>query len=127
MPKQVRIAYLGLLLSIILSLLGTGKIEDANNTATINDGQEIIITGLQDSDYRSGTENLPAVTQKAQATRANGESIKIKGTGPLLENILQQEGKSVSITAVSFYCSDGYSISLPPMFLKNAPLFLLPN
>ncbi|WP_276621297.1 molybdopterin-dependent oxidoreductase [Syntrophomonas wolfei] len=130
MPKQVKkLLILGLLLSIILSLLAcTVKTEDANNTATINDSQEIIITGLQDSDYRISVgelKKLPAVTQKAQATRANGESIRIKGTGPLLENILQQEGKSVKdYSSIRFTALDGYSISLPPDVFKNRSIIL---
>ncbi|ABI69285.1 molybdopterin-dependent oxidoreductase [Syntrophomonas wolfei] len=130
MPKQVKkLLMIGLLLSIILSLLACiEKTENANNTATVNDGQEIIITGLQDSDYRISVKELkklPAVTKKAQATRANGESIKIKGTGPLLENILQQEGKSVKdYSSIRFTALDGYSISLPPDVFKNRSIIL---
>jgi len=113
----------------MLTLAGCGKkAETAGNPVTADDGQEILITGLQDSDYKitvGDLKKLPAVTKKARANRANGETVKVKATGPLLEDVLQQKGKSVKdYSTIRFTARDGYSIAVPPDVLKNREIIL---
>lgn len=118
-----------LLVLTMSALAGCGdKADTASNPALPDDGQEILITGLQDSDYKitvGDLKKLPAVTEKAQATRANGETVKVKATGPLLEDVLQQKGKSVKdYSTIRFTAQDGYSIAVPPDVLKNRSIIL---
>ncbi len=120
---------LGLVLSMIFSLIAcTEETEVTGKTAAANDGQEILITGLQDSDYKitvGELKKLPVVTKKAQSTRANGETVKIKATGCLLEDVLQQKGKSVKdYSTIRFTARDAYSIAVPPDVLKNRDIIL---
>ncbi len=118
-------------LALIIMLIAVGcggKTETASSPAVPDDGHEILITGLSDSDYKitvGQLKKLPAVTKKAQATRANGETVKVKATGPLLEDVLQQEGKSVKdYSSIRFTARDGYSIAVPPDVLKNRSIIL---
>ncbi len=119
-----------LLLTLMLTLFGCSSKTDTvtSSPAIPDDRQEILITGLSDSDYKitvGDLKKLPAVTQKARATRADGETVKVKATGPLLEDVLQQKGKSVKdYSTIRFTAQDGYSIAVPPDVLKNRSIIL---
>lgn len=119
-----------LVLIIVLTVAGCGgKTDTATSSPAVpDDEQEILITGLSDSDCKitvGDLKKLPAVTKKAQATRANGETVKVKATGPLLEDVLQQEGKSVKdYSTIRFTARDGYSIAVLPDVLKNRSIIL---
>lgn len=119
-----------LILIIVLAIAGCGSKTDTGTSspAVPDDGQEILITGLSDSDYKitvGDLKKLPAVTKKARATQADGEIVKVKATGPLLEDVLQQEGKSVKdYSTIRFTARDGYSIAVPPDVLKNREIIL---
>ena len=126
-----RLSLFLLVLIIMLTLVGCGggKTDTATSkTAIPDDGQEILITGLSDNDYKitvGDLKKLPAVTKRARATRADGETVKVKATGPLLEDVLQQEGKSVKdYSTIRFTARDGYSIAVPPDVLKSREIIL---
>ncbi|MDD4170859.1 MAG: molybdopterin-dependent oxidoreductase [Syntrophomonas sp.] len=118
-----------LVLGIMLTLVGCGgKTDTAGGPAAPDDGQEILITGLQDSGCKitvGDLKKLPPITKKAQATRANGETVRVKATGSLLEDVLQQKGKSVKdYSTIRFTAEDGYSIAVPADIFKNRPIIL---
>jgi len=125
-----RLSLFLLVLTIMLTLVACNSKTDiaTSNPAVPDDGQEILITGLSDSDCKitvGDLKKLPAVTKKARATRANGEIVRIKATGPLLEDVLQQKGKSVKdYSTIRFTARDGYSIAVPPDVLKNREIIL---
>lgn len=130
MPTTINKALLFLLaLTIMLALVACGgKTDPAGSLAAPDDGQKILITGLQDADYEISVgdlKRLSPVTKKAEASRANGETVKVKATGPLLENVLKQKGKSIKdYSCIRFTARDGYSIAVPPDILKNCPIIL---
>lgn len=117
-----------LIFIIMLTLAGCGEKTETAGDLTAEDGQEFVITGLTDSDYPitvGELKKLPAITKKARATRSNGEVVKIKATGCLLEDVLQQQGKSVKdYSTIRFSARDGYSIAVPPDILKNRSIIL---
>jgi DMSO/TMAO reductase YedYZ molybdopterin-dependent catalytic subunit len=122
-----RLSLIVLILALMVTLAGCGgEADTVGNPA--DDGQEIRIIGLLDSDYKitvGDLKKLPPVTKKAQATRSNGETVKVKATGPLLEDVLQQKGKSVKdYRTIRFTAQDGYSIAVPADILKNRPIIL---
>jgi DMSO/TMAO reductase YedYZ molybdopterin-dependent catalytic subunit len=125
-----RLSLLLLVLIIMLTLVGCSSKTDTatSNPAVPDDGKEILITGLSDSDYKitvGDLKKLPAVTKRARATRADGEIVKVKATGPLLEDVLQQKGKSIKdYSTIRFTARDGYSIAVPPDVLKNREIIL---
>ncbi len=129
MLSKNRLPLFLLVLSIMLTMAGCGReAKNAGSPAVPDDGQEIIITGLMDAEYKISVgdlKKLPAVSKKAQASRSNGEIVKLKATGPLLESVLQQEGKSLKdYNRIRFTARDGYSIAVPPDILKNRPFIL---
>ncbi|MDD4802484.1 MAG: molybdopterin-dependent oxidoreductase [Syntrophomonas sp.] len=116
-----------LLLTIMLTVAACGgKSETASPAAY--DNEEILITGLKDSDYKISVgdlKKLPSLTKKSEASTADGEIVKAKATGTLLENVLQQEGKSIKdYSSIRFTAQDGYSIAVPQDVLKNRPIIL---
>lgn len=119
-----------LLIIVLILILTIAGCESKTDTAgsSSDDTQEILITGLLDTDYKitvGELKKLPAVTEKARATRANGETVKVKATGPLLEEVLQQQGKSVKdYSNIRFNAQDGYSIAVPADILKNRSIIL---
>lgn len=117
-----------LVLILILTVIGCESKTDTASSSSVDDGQEILITGLLDTDYKitvGDLKKLPTVTKKARATRANGETVKVKATGPLLEDVLQQKGKSVKdYSTIRFNAQDGYSIAVPADILKNRSIIL---
>lgn len=100
----------------------------AGGLSTTDDGQKITITGLTDKDFEITVGELkkfPTVKKRAEATRANGERVKITATGPLLEEVLQEHGKSIKdYKTIRFTAKDGYSIAVPPDVLNNRQIIL---
>ncbi|MEN6390026.1 MAG: molybdopterin-dependent oxidoreductase [Syntrophomonas sp.] len=124
-----RVSLLLLVLTIMLTLGACGgKTDPAGSPAGPDDEQKLLITGLQDKDYEISVgelKKLAPVTKKAEASRANGETVKVKATGPLLEDVLKQKGKSIKdYSTVRFTARDGYSIAVPPDILKSCSIIL---
>ncbi len=92
------------------------------------DGEKIVVHGLQDSDFEitaGELKKLGAVTRNVEASRASGEKIKLKATGPLLDTFLQKYGRTQKdFTAVRFSARDNYSIAVPADILKNRQIIL---
>ncbi|MDD2216645.1 MAG: hypothetical protein PHE41_08785, partial [Eubacteriales bacterium] len=85
--------------------------------------QTIVITGLLDEDITVSVEELmemESITEKAEATRFNGEKVKINATGPTLNTLLKKYQKSQSdFTTIRFTAKDQYSIAVPKEILEN--------
>lgn len=100
----------------------------AGGLSSVDDRQKITVTGLTDKDIEITVGELkkfPTVKKRAEATRANGESVKLTATGPLLENVLQEHGKSIKdYKAVRLTAKDGYSIVVPPDILNSRQIIL---
>lgn len=129
MLRKNRLPLFLLALTIILTMAGCGGGDaTGDRPAASDDGQEIVITGLKDAEYKISVgdlKKLPVVSKKAQASRSNGEIVKLKATGTLLESVLQQEGKSLKdYNRIRFTAQDGYSIAVPQDILKNRPIIL---
>lgn len=115
---------------LLLTAAACGKKtpETAGGLTGADDAQKVVITGLQDQDFEITVGELkqfPAVTKKAEATRANGERVRVKARGPLLESVAQKYGKSIKdFSAIRFTAKDGYAIAVPPDVLKNRQIIL---
>jgi hypothetical protein len=92
------------------------------------DSEKIVVHGLQEQDFEitlGDLKKLPAVTRRAESTRANGKKIKVDATGPLLDTFLQQYGKTQKdFSCVRFSAKDKYSIAVPHDILVNRPVIL---
>ncbi len=117
-----------MVLLLMLTPIGCGEKTDTTGSVTADDGREILITGLTNDEYKitvGELKKLPVVTEKAQATRSNGEVVKVKATGCLLEDLLQQQGKSTEdYNTIRFTALDGYSIAVPSDILKSRTIIL---
>lgn len=125
--SQKKLALIVLALVAVLTMAACGE-KTSNPLSSADDGQKILITGLQAQDLAvtiGELKNLPAVTKSAEATRANGETVRVKARGPLLETVLQKHGKSIKdFTTVRLSAKDGYSVAVPPDILKNRLIIL---
>ncbi len=126
--KKLAVVLLALVLALTVAACGKQTSEPAKQLSRVDDGQKIVITGLRDKDIEISVgelKRLPAVTKKAEATRANGETVSVKASGPLLETLLQKYGKSIKdFNTIRFTAQDGYSIAVPPDILKNRLIIL---
>ncbi|MDD4592593.1 MAG: molybdopterin-dependent oxidoreductase, partial [Parabacteroides sp.] len=90
--------------------------------------QTIVITGLLDEDITVSVEELmemESITEKAEATRFNGEKVKINATGPTLNTLLKKYEKSQSdFATIRFTAKDQYSIAVPKEILENHEIIL---
>ncbi|MGD0152512.1 MAG: molybdopterin-dependent oxidoreductase [Thermacetogeniaceae bacterium] len=97
-------------------------------SASPDDAQQILVHGLQDGDWEitlGDLKKLPAVTRHAEATRSNGEEIRVDATGPLLDTLLKKYGKSQQeFDRVRFTARDNYSIAVPADILKSRSIIL---
>jgi hypothetical protein len=90
--------------------------------------EEITINGVSDEPIIltvSDLLDLESVKEKAEATRSNGDIVKITAVGPLLDTFLEKYGKSqTDFSAVRFYATDGYAIALPKEMLESRNVIL---
>jgi hypothetical protein len=118
-----------LLVAVVAALgyLNYRAVNASRESNPISAGQ-ILIHGLQDQDVvitMSDLEKLPAVTRYAEAERSNGDEVSVNATGPLLDTLLKQYGRSQQeFSLVRFTARDSYSIAVPPDILKNCPIIL---
>jgi hypothetical protein len=92
------------------------------------DQEKILVHGLQDQDLEitiGDLKKLPAVTRQAEASRSNGEKIRVNATGPLLDTLLQKYGKTQrDFSRIRFTAKDRYSIAVPADILANRQIIL---
>ncbi len=119
-----------LVLALALSMAACEKntAVTAGNLSNADDGQKITITGLMDEDFEvtvGEMKKLPTVKKRTEATRANGDKVKLTAAGLLLEDVLQEHGKSIKdYKAIRFTAKDGYSILVPPDILNSRQVIL---
>ncbi len=119
-----------LLLLVIVAVLGYLNycaVSAARSPSLYSAGQ-ILIHGLQDQDFDitlGDLKKLPAVTRYAEATQSNGKEIRVEATGPLLDTLLKEYGKSQQdFSRIRFTARDNYSIAVPSDILKNRQIIL---
>jgi hypothetical protein len=119
---------LSLLLLLSITACKSWKPGTAAGTPGPFDGEKIIVQGLRDRDFTitlGDLKKLPAVTKHGEATRANGETVSVDATGPLLDTFLRQYGKSQKdFSRVRFTAKDRYSIAVPHEILANRQIIL---
>jgi hypothetical protein len=119
-----------LLLLVIVAVLGflNYRAVSAAHSSSLYGAGRILIHGLQDQDFDitlDDLKKLPTVTRYAEATQSNGEEIRVEATGPLLDTLLQQYGKSQQdFSRIRFTARDSYSIAVPYDILKNCQIIL---
>lgn len=95
---------------------------------SINDDATILIHGLMPEDFEISMAELKEyeiVTESAVATRYNGEEIKVKITGALLNTLLADYGyKQTDFKTIRFYGNDGYAIALDSNVLQNDDIII---
>lgn len=120
-------ALLLLVIVVVLGCLNYRTVSVARSSSLYSPGQ-ILIHGLQDQDFDitlGDLKKLPAVTRYAEATQSNGEEIRVEATGPLLDTLLKEYGKSQQdFSRIRFTARDSYSIAVPPDILKNRQIIL---
>jgi hypothetical protein len=88
----------------------------------------ITINGATDDPFTVTIRDLIAldsVKEKAEATRSNGDVVKVTAVGPLLDTFLAQYGKKqTDFSAVRFYASDGYAVAIPKEILSSRNVIL---
>ncbi len=119
-----------LLLLVIVAVLGylNYRAVSAARSSSLYGAGQILIHGLQDQDFDitlGDLKKLPTVTQYAEAAQANGEEIRVEATGPLLDTLLKEYGKSQQdFSRIRFTARDNYSIAVPSGILKNRQIIL---
>ena len=119
-----------LLLLVIVAVLGylNYRAVSAARSSSLYSAGQILIHGLQDQDFDitlGDLKKLPAVTRYAEATQSNGEEIRVEATGPLLDTLLKEYGKSQQdFSRIRFTARDNYSIAVPSDILKNRQIIL---
>lgn len=92
------------------------------------DQEKILVHGLQDQDLEitlGDLKKLPTVTKLAEASRSNGEKVRVSATGPLLDAFLQKYGKTQrDFSRIRFTAKDRYSIAVPSDILANRQIIL---
>ncbi len=90
--------------------------------------EKIVISGLQDKDFEISVAELmefDTVTKSAASNTADGQQVKVKITGPLLNTFLQKYGKSQrDFSVVRFSARDKYSIAVVSDILANRDIIL---
>ena len=88
----------------------------------------ILIHGLTPEDFEISMAELQeyeSVTESAVATRYNGDDVKVKITGPLLNTLLENYGyKQTDFKTIRFYGNDGYAIALDSTILENDDIII---
>jgi hypothetical protein len=113
---------------LTMAACGDKRSELVSGSPDADDAQKISITGLKDQEFEitvGELKSFPKVTKRAEAMRANGEKVRVKATGPLLEDVLQKYGKSLQdFSTIRLTAKDRYSIAVPPDILKNRSIIL---
>ena len=96
--KLIKIlAVMALLISLCAIITGCRSIGAQQDDGSY-DSSVITLSGLDSGDMTLSfkeIKEMDSVTEKAQASRSNGETVKIKATGPLLSTLLDNCGISL--------------------------------
>ena len=102
--------------------------KDLQNKLSAYADQKITISGLTDKDFEitvADLMKLDTVTESAVSNRANGEEVKVKVTGPLLDTFLASYGKTQkNFSVIRFMATDNYSIAASSDILNNRGIIL---
>jgi len=117
------------ILCVLLAVLLTGLAGCAADPSSLKYlDDEVVISGVAAEDFTVTIADLAAmetVSKRAEATRSNGDIVKITAVGPTLETLLAQYGKTTAdYTSVRFTAVDGYSIALPNEVLQKREIVL---
>lgn len=120
---------LTLILAGLLGLIGFTGCSSDNTDADIDYADaEITINGLEDQDFTVTVKELmelEAVTEKAEASRFNGDIVDVKATGPTLNTFLEKYGKTqADYELIRFTAQDKYAIAVPQTVLEERDIVL---
>lgn len=133
LKSSSRIIFFSVLFLILVCIFamaatGCGREEKSDSSAYDYLQQKILIKGLTEEDFSVTAEELTkleSVTEKAEASRFNGEKVKVKATGPTLDTFLSKYGKKQSdFESVRFTAADKYSIAVPKEILESRKIIL---
>ncbi|MDR0886040.1 MAG: hypothetical protein LBN22_06750 [Clostridiales Family XIII bacterium] len=126
--KSNRIAIFFILLFTIAAFATFSGCSKADSSSLHYLDQKITIVGVSDEDFTVTVSNLTKldrVEKKAEATRSNGDIVKMKAVGPTLETFLAQYDKlPTDYSSVRFTATDGYSIAIPREILERREIVL---
>jgi hypothetical protein len=124
----VSVLFLVLMCIFAMGATGCGRDGESNPSSYDYLQQKILITGLTQEDFSVTAEELTkleSVTEKAEASRFNGEKVKIKATGPTLDTFLSKYGKKQSdFESIRFTADDQYSIAVSKEILESRKIIL---
>ncbi|MEL7567862.1 MAG: molybdopterin-dependent oxidoreductase [Dehalobacterium sp.] len=131
MKNWVKMIFLLMLMAVLFNAgCGNSKAgqEELKNKLAAYGDEEILISGLEGQDFSISVKDLmdlDTVTKSAVSNRANGEQVKVKVTGPLLDTFLKKYGKSQQdFSLIRFSARDRYSIAVPADILRNRDIIL---
>lgn len=114
-----------LLIALMLTSCGQAKLDEEIKSYA---DEKIVISGLQDENFEISVAELmelDTVTESAVSNRSNGEEVKAKVTGPLLNTFLEKYGKSQKdFSVIRFSAKDNYSIAVPSDILNSKDIIL---
>lgn len=127
--KGLYTASLLMLSVLLLSIAGCGMGKKAPAEKISNYGnKKVVISGLKDENFEvsvSQLMQLETVTKSAKANTSNGQEVRVKITGPLLDTFLKQYGKSQKdFSTIRLTAKDKYSIAVPKDILSSREIIL---
>lgn len=124
---QKYLVWISLVVVILITCVACQNV-DADSKDYDYSQQKIKITGLQEKDFTvtvAQLMELESVTEKAEASRFNGEKVTVKAVGPTLNTFLKQYNKSQrDFATIRFTAKDKYSIAVPKEILENRDIIL---
>src|SRR5699024_9063239 len=112
---------------MLLMLTACGK-ETGTQPSNADIPDEITILGLGDEDVQVSVDDikqLEKVNKDVISISSSGEENEMNVSGGLLEELLQQHGKSQKdLSGIRVVAIDGYSIDIPSEVLKNRDVIL---
>lgn len=117
-----------LLFAAAVSFTACGGPNLSKEELAVNDDAVVTLHGLAEEDIEISVaelKKLDSVTEKAEATRSNGEVVSVDATGPLLDTILEKYGVEKSdFNTIRFYAEDGYSIAMPSDVIEDSDIII---
>jgi hypothetical protein len=117
-----------LIAALIAAMLFSSSCGSGNAASLDYLDSEITISGLTDDDFTVTVRELTqleSVTEKASATRFNGDEVKFTAVGPTLNTFLAQyDKKQTDFSSIRFTATDKYAIAIPESVLENRDIIL---